>query len=102
MGEVRAAQIPDDIPLLQELVAQGTLVGTPPQDYDDSYCITYARHKGGYVVTNDLYRDHVKRVENPKEREALRKWIKQHCISYTFVRVSDAAWNYDVLTMLSS
>ena len=28
--------------------------------YDDSYCIRYAQSHGGYVVTNDMYRDHVK------------------------------------------
>ena len=97
VGGVRAAQIPDDIPLLQELVSQGVVVGTPPQDYDDSYCITYARHRSGYVVTNDMYRDHVKKIETVKERDSLRKWIREHCISYTFVKVSEVRSVYDLL-----
>lgn len=54
--DVRASRVPDDITLLRQLISQGLVVGTPPQDYDDSYCITYARLKDGYVVTNDLYR----------------------------------------------
>lgn len=76
------AQVPDDIPLLQRLVMAGDLITTPaqvvhgraapcartacdapaivrPQDYDDSYCITYARAHGGVILTNDMYRDHV-------------------------------------------
>ena len=54
--EVRASQVPDDVQLLNDLVAEGLVVGTPPQDYDDSYCLTYARKHDGFVVSNDLYR----------------------------------------------
>eukprot|EP01041_Mallomonas_annulata_P008228 gene8228-16920_t len=82
---VRASRVPDDVNLLQQLVVRGLLIGTPAQDYDDSYCITYARRHGGYVITNDLYRDHIKRVANKTQREETRKWIKSHCVSYTFV-----------------
>jgi hypothetical protein len=52
----RAARLPDDIHILQQLAAQGYLVGTPSQDYDDSYCIGYARSHNAYLVTNDMYR----------------------------------------------
>lgn len=54
--QVRAASIPDDVSLLQQLVLEGVVIGTPPQDYDDSYCIAYAKQHDGYLVTNDLYR----------------------------------------------
>jgi hypothetical protein len=53
---VRASQIPDDVQLLQQLLGQGFLIGTPAQDYDDSYCLNYARQRGGYIISNDLYR----------------------------------------------
>ena len=36
-------QLPDDVDYLLELQAHGILCGTPSQDYDDSYCIHYAR-----------------------------------------------------------
>jgi hypothetical protein len=29
--------VPDDIAYLRQLVTDGTIVTTPPQDYDDSY-----------------------------------------------------------------
>lgn len=45
--QVKASRLPDDIPLLQELVDDGLLVATPPQDYDDSYCIKYAMARNG-------------------------------------------------------
>ncbi|CAN0415649.1 unnamed protein product, partial [Hapterophycus canaliculatus] len=37
------------------------------------------------VVTNDLYRDHVKGITGRKKADAARRWIKTHSISYTFV-----------------
>ena len=47
----------------------------------------YAQAHGGYVVTNDMYRDHVQSVKgDPKERERQRGWTKTHLISYTFVQ----------------
>lgn len=85
LGDVRASQLPDDVEVLQQLVQQGVVIGTPSQDYDDSYCITYAQRRGGYIISNDMYRDHVKRIESKGPREEARKWIKSHVISYTFV-----------------
>ncbi|CAN0365891.1 unnamed protein product [Phaeothamnion confervicola] len=87
VGEVRPAQLPDDAPLLRELVESGVLIGTPPQDYDDSYCLQYALRAGGYVLSNDLFRDAVKAAaaKDRRQGDAVRRWIKSHVISYTFV-----------------
>lgn len=56
---------------------------------DDSYCIRYAQAHGGCVVTNDQYRDQLSKLDergtDKEEREALRKWLKGHLISFTFV-----------------
>ncbi|GMF16037.1 unnamed protein product [Phytophthora lilii] len=87
-GEVlTAAKIPDDVPLLERLVNKGVLVPTPPQDYDDSYSIQYAGLHDGYVVTNDLFRDHIINMVGPRERKvAMRAWLRAHQISYSWVR----------------
>ena len=37
--EVKASKMPDNMSLLHNLADQGLVVKTPPQDYDDSYCI---------------------------------------------------------------
>mmetsp|Transcript_4814 Transcript_4814/g.7288 ORF Transcript_4814/g.7288 Transcript_4814/m.7288 type:complete len:986 (+) Transcript_4814:168-3125(+) len=76
---------PEEASLLQSMVESGLLVITPSQDYDDSYCITYCKQHNGCVLTNDLYRDHYTAVSDHKEREAARRWIKGHTISFTFV-----------------
>lgn len=81
------SKIPDDIVMLRAMVREGVLVPTPPQDYDDSYCIQYAGLHNGCVVTNDLFRDHVQNMEGPRERkEAMRAWLKAHQISFTWVQ----------------
>ena len=38
-------QLPDDVDYLIWLADQGVLVTTPPQDYDDSYSISYAKQQ---------------------------------------------------------
>jgi len=43
--------------------ARGWSSGTPSQDYDDSYCITYAKRHDGYVISNDMYRCVVEAIE---------------------------------------
>ena len=51
------------MPLLRRLESESLLVLTPPQDYDDSYCLSYARSHGGCVMSNDLYRDQVQAAQ---------------------------------------
>ena len=80
-------RVADDVALLRALEDEGELVVTPPQDYDDSYCLAYARRNGGCIVSNDLYRDYVeaeskKGVAAGKQAEA---WRRAHLISFTFV-----------------
>ncbi len=49
----------DDLPLLTKLVDLGHVILTPPQDYDDSYSIDYARRHNACIVTNDRYNDSI-------------------------------------------
>eukprot|EP01088_Endostelium_zonatum_P008165 TRINITY_DN2079_c0_g1_i2.p1 TRINITY_DN2079_c0_g1~~TRINITY_DN2079_c0_g1_i2.p1 ORF type:complete len:925 (-),score=308.71 TRINITY_DN2079_c0_g1_i2:55-2829(-) len=78
----------DDVNLLNEMVENEEIVLTPAGDYDDSYCIKYAEDRWGVIVTNDRYNDHVKKKGKGGEEEERRvkRWIRSHCISFTFVR----------------
>lgn len=43
----------------------------------------------GCIVTNDRYNDHIEKAKNEKGNKARKerlKWIRDHCISFTFVR----------------
>ncbi|GAB5366062.1 hypothetical protein AAMO2058_001112000 [Amorphochlora amoebiformis] len=71
-------KMPDNVSLLLSLKEEGHVVPTPPQDYDDSYCIAYAHLHGGYVVTNDKYRD----CGIPG---VTREWLRAHLMTFTFV-----------------
>ena len=82
-ADAKNSKIPDSVTLLKELQAKGLLVGTPAQDYDDSYCIQYAKLKDGYMITNDRFWDYIdKQSKENKRRE--KEWIRAHTISYTF------------------
>ncbi|TMW60412.1 hypothetical protein Poli38472_000454 [Pythium oligandrum] len=82
----RPTTAPDDPTLLQTMVDSGLIILTPAQDSDDLYCIHYARRHDAFVVTNDLFRDHISDTEGPKSRQnELRTWLMAHRISYTWV-----------------
>ena len=66
--------------------SKGYAYGVPNWNYDDSYMISHAREKGGMILTNDRYNDHIRALEsNIVERERLKEWIRNNCISYTFL-----------------
>ncbi|GLE04367.1 hypothetical protein PINS_up013297 [Pythium insidiosum] len=77
---------PEDAAILQDMLSKGVLVSTPAQDSDDIYCIHYARRHDAFVVTNDLFRDHISDMPGPRLRQQeLREWIVAHRISYAWV-----------------
>ena len=76
--------LPDDLPYLYGLVGKGLVVKSPPQDYDDSYCIQYAKKHDAFVVSNDLFRDYIDGIKDKTERETEKKWRDIKCISFTF------------------
>jgi len=87
---VKVSQLPDSVGTLNKMAAAGVMVKTPSQDYDDSYCIQYARQTNAFIVTNDKFRDYLRKIEvqpSAYEPQALTRekaWIRQHSISFTF------------------
>jgi hypothetical protein len=87
---VKAQKVPDSVATLIQLKTEGVMVSTPSQDYDDSYCIQYARQVNAFIVTNDKFRDYIRKLEtNPSTNESdsikrEKAWLKQHCISFAF------------------
>jgi hypothetical protein len=87
--------------ILCDLQARNMIAKTPSKDYDDSYVIAYAQQKNALVVSNDMYRDWVKKrksdvwkligpkaqVEKAAEIVGATEdaWIKSHVLSYTFI-----------------
>jgi len=77
-----------NLPLIMSLIEKGKVVLTPPQDYDDSYVIEYGMKHDACIVTNDRYWDHVEKsiALGKKAKKETLKWIREHLISFTFVR----------------
>ena len=76
--------LPDNLSYLYGLVSKGLVVKSPPQDYDDSYCIQYAKAKNAFVVSNDMFRDYIDNIKDKVERETEKNWRDVYCISFTF------------------
>eukprot|EP01053_Blabericola_migrator_P005390 Blabericola_migrator_1__5389@NODE_275_length_10491_cov_112_748561_g228_i0_p2_GENE_NODE_275_length_10491_cov_112_748561_g228_i0NODE_275_length_10491_cov_112_748561_g228_i0_p2_ORF_typecomplete_len1055_score161_01RNase_Zc3h12a/PF11977_8/1_1e04RNase_Zc3h12a/PF11977_8/3_8e30PRORP/PF16953_5/1_8e11EST1_DNA_bind/PF10373_9/6_3e03EST1_DNA_bind/PF10373_9/6_8EST1_DNA_bind/PF10373_9/5_6_NODE_275_length_10491_cov_112_748561_g228_i065199683 len=75
------AKLPDNLRVLQSLKSQGLLQSVPTKDYDDSYILEFARIKDGLVLSNDQFRDKIK-----KDGFRIRTWLKRHVISYAFIQ----------------
>ncbi|KAF4321688.1 hypothetical protein BBO99_00001143 [Phytophthora kernoviae] len=75
----------DDWELLNSLVQKDQVILTPSQAHDDFYVIDYAVKYDGFIVTNDMFRDHVanRRVFHGKKLSST--WVRSHCIDFTFV-----------------
>ena len=106
--KMNKAQIPDDMTLMSQLKDEGYLITTPSQDYDDSYCIQYAKKLNAFIVTNDKFRDYIDSLfesleqdstpqsSNKKPKNSLpalvdksqakneQAWLRNHSVSYTF------------------
>ena len=76
--------LPDNLSYLYGLVSKGLVVKSPPQDYDDSYCIQYAKTHDAFIVSNDMFRDYIDNIKDKVERETEKNWRDVKCISFTF------------------
>ncbi|CAK4656861.1 hypothetical protein AeMF1_015641 [Aphanomyces euteiches] len=74
-----------EMSLIQQLVLAEKVVLTPPQAHDDLFIIDYAMKHNGFVVTNDMFRDHVATKMNFHKKELTEAWVKTYCITFTFV-----------------
>ncbi|KAG7391511.1 hypothetical protein PHYPSEUDO_004581 [Phytophthora pseudosyringae] len=75
----------DDWALLNELVRKDHVILTPSQAHDDFYVIDYAVKYDGFIVTNDMFRDHVSNKRTFHGKRLTSNWVRSHCIDFTFV-----------------
>uniref|UniRef100_K3X641 RNase NYN domain-containing protein n=1 Tax=Globisporangium ultimum (strain ATCC 200006 / CBS 805.95 / DAOM BR144) TaxID=431595 RepID=K3X641_GLOUD len=71
--------------LLSSLVEKDHVILTPSQAHDDFYVIDYAVKYDGFIVTNDMFRDHVANKRTFHGKKLSSTWVKTHCIDFTFV-----------------
>lgn len=75
----------NELEQLELLMADGVLIPVPPTDNDDHYIVSYARDNDGFVVSNDLFRDHIDSIEDAATQKSLLFWLENYRCSYTFV-----------------
>ncbi|TMW56731.1 hypothetical protein Poli38472_006741 [Pythium oligandrum] len=75
----------DDWALLQQLVDKERVILTPSHAHDDFYVIDYAVKNDGFIVTNDMFRDHVENKRVFQGRKLTQQWVRSRCIDFTFV-----------------
>lgn len=71
--------------ILNDLVWQGKVSVVPSAEKDDLYILSYARDRNGYVVSNDLYRDHAQALHESGVNDGAALWIEERRCGFTFV-----------------
>jgi hypothetical protein len=81
-----SGRAPTDADVVSYLSTLGVAVITPPRDVDDLYALEYARAAGAFVVSNDLFRDHVaaSHVYSDAVVSEMQRWVDNFVIGYAF------------------
>lgn len=75
----------DEVEALQQLAAFSILSIVPSGDSDDAYILNYARDNNGYVISNDLFHDHLRSLEVQSVRSSMNVWLSEHRCGYAFI-----------------
>lgn len=70
---------------LTVLVSRGVISVVPAGDHDDSYILHFARSAQGFIVSNDLFRDHLESMEVDSVRLSMQLWLRENRCGYAFV-----------------
>jgi hypothetical protein len=88
-----AMMLTEEVEMLTSLVQQKLLTTVPSGDSDDAYILNYARDNNGFVISNDLFHDHLNSLEVEGVRRSMRVWLQEHRCGYTFTNKSEFVFN---------
>lgn len=83
----------DEVESLQRLAASAALTVVPSGDSDDAYILNYARDNNGFVISNDLFHDHLRNIEVDSVRNSMNVWLSEHRCGYAFTSRRDFVFN---------
>lgn len=83
---IRNDRIADDPGLLLRLHEAGRVSFTPAGSHDDYFLLQYAMVRGLDLISNDRFNKEISRQETPERAQALRQFLDNHLIPYTFVQ----------------
>jgi len=84
--KTRARMETEDYEKLENLARNNRVSMVPAGDHDDSYILSFARENNAFVISNDLFIDHMQGIHEQSTRRSMALWLRVNRISYTFVR----------------
>lgn len=75
----------DDLENLESMVQSGNVSVVPAGDSDDAYILNYARSHHGYIISNDMFLDHIRDISNDSIQLSMKVYLNQYRCGYTFV-----------------
>lgn len=78
----------DDLDILNNLLRDRKLSMVPAGDHDDEYILSYAKEHRGFVVSNDLFHDHIRNLgatSSSEHVENMRQWIVDKRSGFLFI-----------------
>lgn len=83
-----AKMITDDVVKLESMVRAGEVISVKTGTHDDAVMISYARQHHGYIVSNDLFNDHVRSMKRRDEQigAELSDFVETFRAGFTFVQ----------------
>jgi len=84
IGEQGQCEVPNDTYMLNDFIKEGMVKGVTVSEYNEAYCLVYARKNDAVLISNDNFREHVKKIEGMQEREEVRAWIRTSTVAYQF------------------
>ena len=72
---------------LDNLIRSERLIVVPSGDDDDMYVLNYSRKNNCFIVSNDFFADHIKRlsIRNESLGASMKLWVDENRCGYTFV-----------------
>lgn len=84
--KTRQRMVTEDYEKLENLARNNRISMVPAGDHDDCYILSYARENNAFIVSNDLFVDHVQGLQDRSIRHSMALWLRANRVSYTFVQ----------------
>lgn len=88
-----AVMITDEMEMLHSLAGSEILTVVPTGDSDDAYILNYARDYNGFVVSNDLFQDHISNMQVKSVQNSMAVWLQEHRCGYAFLQQREFFFN---------
>lgn len=72
--------------VLQSLISQNIVSLVPSGESDDAYILNYARAHNAFIISNDMYRDHLQSIHSKSIYTSMCIWLEENRCGYLFAQ----------------